>query len=679
LKKKDNNNRNSTYQHNLQQKGKRTKTKFSPNLKGMTLKSKIILFLLLFTIIPSVIIGNVVYIVSSNTIENKVSDMNEDIGIQVTKNVNHALKEFENITLVPFSNMDLMDQLDSDEGLTEYEVFNKQREITEYFSSITFTNKNAKAMLFVNDEKTVYGETNAAEEFDIEHYFNSDIPEKVDELSGSVLWASGLENNYKNIYLIREYDNIGTLILMADVQLFQDVFKNGEKSSGRDISIINENGIIISSNKEELVGSKYENHKNSEEYLVSTIESENGWQVSVSTSKSYLLKEIHDVIYLVYIIILAFVLLSVFVSIFIAKSMIRPINKVVTIMKEAEKGDLTHRADYLYKNEAGQLGQSFNNMIDNITLMIEENKKVSIYAVNRANDLKRIAEESASSTEQIASAIDEVAKGAVSQVDYSERTNREMKELSSEIVEVANNMEKVSMITDTTKKLSSHSIETIKDLTNKNHEMGANIGEVDITMNALNKEIAQIKDIVEMIKSVSEETNLLSLNASIEAARAGDAGLGFAVVAQEIRKLADQTKSSSMRIETVIASILNQTKRSVELVKTTITLFNQQTNSIHHTQKSFENILEGTNSIISEINYVEASIGKININKEKVEIAINEMVEVAEISSSTTEEVTATTEEQAAAAEELGEMAASLSSTIYELEEIIHKFKVKGN
>jgi methyl-accepting chemotaxis protein len=240
-------------------------------------------------------------------------------------------------------------------------------------------------------------------------------------------------------------------------------------------------------------------------------------------------------------------------------------------------------------------------------------------------------------------------------------------------------MEKVSTITETTKKLSSQSIETIKDLTDKNHEMGANIGQVDMTMNALNKEIAQIKDIVKMIKSVSEETNLLSLNASIEAARAGDAGLGFAVVAQEIRKLADQTKSSSMRIETVIASILNQTKRSVELVKTTITLFNEQTNSIHHTQKSFENILEGTNSIISEINYVEASIGKINTNKEKVELAINEMVEVAEISSSTTEEVTATTEEQAAAAEELGDLAASLTSTIYELEEIIHKFKVKGN
>jgi methyl-accepting chemotaxis protein len=116
------------------------------------------------------------------------------------------------------------------------------------------------------------------------------------------------------------------------------------------------------------------------------------------------------------------------------------------------------------------------------------------------------------------------------------------------------------------------------------------------------------------------------------------AGRGFAVVAEEIRKLADQTKSSSMRIETVIASILSQTKKSVELVKTTIMLFKEQTNSIHHTQDACENNLEGTNAIISDIDYVEASIGKINTNKEKVETAINEMVEVAEISSSTTEE-----------------------------------------
>lgn len=661
---------------NVKPNGEKRKLPFSKNLKGMSLKSKIILFLLLFTIIPSVIIGNVVYFVSSNTIEDKVSDMNDEIGVQVTKNVNHALKEFENITLVPFSNMDLMNELKSDEGLTEYEILGKERGITEYFSSIIFTNKNAKALLFINEDNKVYGDTNSASDFDTDQYLSSDLPAKVEELSGSVMWGSGIQDNYENIYLFRKYDRLGALTLIADVKLFQDVFESGEENSSREITIINEDGVIIASNNQEIIGSKYEGHQNNKENLVSMNESTNGWKVSVSTSKSYLLKEIQNVIYLVYVIILAFVLLAVFVSFFLAKSMIKPINEIVLIMKNAEKGDLTHRAAYLYNNEVGQLGQSFNKMIDNITIMIDENKKVSTYAVNSANDLKRIAEESSSSTEQIAHAIEEVAKGAVSQVDYSERTNREMKELSSEINEVASNMEKVQTITETTKKLSSQSILTIEELTEKNQEVGTNIGQVDSTMTALNKEIAQIKDIVEIIKSVSEETNLLSLNASIEAARAGAAGRGFAVVAQEIRKLADQTKSSSLRIETVIAGILVQTKKSVELVKTTILLFNEQTSSIHHTRDAFENILDGTNSIISEIDYVEASIGKINTNKEKVETAINEMVEVAEISSATTEEVTATTEEQAASAEELGDLAASLSNTIHELESMINKFKV---
>ncbi|WP_299833158.1 methyl-accepting chemotaxis protein [uncultured Metabacillus sp.] len=646
-------------------------------LRGMTLKSKIILLILLFTIIPSVMIGNVVYFVSSSTIENKVSDMNNEIGVQVTKNVNHLLREIENITLIPLSNMDLMEQLKNNEGLTEYERFTKEREVTEYFSSITFTNENAEALLFINEENIVFGESSTTDDFKVDEYFDSEIPDKVEELSGSVLWTSGLGDLYENIYLFRKYDQLGTLILIANAKLFDDVFENGRNTSAREISIINENGIIIASNKQKLVGSIYESQQLNDENLVSLHESENGWKVSVSTSKAYLLKEIHDVIYLVYILIFAFVLLSVFASIFLAKSMIRPIQRIVSIMKMAEKGDLTHRADYLYKNEVGQLGKSYNTMIDNITVMIEENKKVSTYAVNRANDLKRIAEESAIATEQIASAIEDVAKGAVSQVDYSERTNREMKELSAEINEVANNMERVSSITQTTKQLSSTSIETIKELTNKNQEMGTNIEQVEQTMNVLNEEITQIKDIVEIIKSVSEETNLLSLNASIEAARAGEYGRGFAVVAQEIRKLADQTKTSSLRIDLVIASILSQTKKSVQMVDTTIRLFNEQSNSIHDTQNAFENILEGTNAIISEIDYVEASIGKITINKEKVEKAINEMVEVAEISSSTTEEVTATTEEQAASAEELGDLASALTSTIQEVEELIHKFKVR--
>jgi len=657
-------------------KRRKVKVKVPRFVEAMTLKSKIILFLLLFTLIPSIIIGNVVYFVSTNTIENKVSTMNEDINIQVTKNVNNALRELDNLSLVPFSNMELMDTLRTNEGLSEFEKITKERTASEFFSSITFSNKNAKAMFFVNRENTVYGEQNL-EDFSLENFNSSPYAKEVEETKSVTTWKTGVENNYENIYLFRKFDRIGTIILVANGEVFQEVYENGQDNTAREISIYNDDGVIISSNKPELVGSKFEDHKNTADNLVSEKETENGWKVAVSTSKSYLMKEIQNVIYLVYLIILGFVLLSVVVSIFLARSMTKPINKIVAIMKEAEKGDLTHRANYLYKNEVGQLGNSFNHMIDNMTLMIRENKKASTYAVNSANDLKRISAESASATDQIASAIDEVAKGAVSQVDYSERTNREMKELSSEINEVAINMVKVSTITETSKKLSSQSIETIKELTEKNKEMGTNIGQVDSTMDQLNVEIEQIKDIVNIIKGVSEETNLLSLNASIEAARAGAAGRGFAVVAKEIRKLADQTKSSSLRIEMVIASILSQTKKSVELVKTTIALFKDQSSSIHDTQQAFENILEGTNSIIHEIDYIEASIGKINLNKEKVEHAINEMVDVAEVSSATTQEVTATTEEQAAAAEELGDLASSLSQTIIELEKTINKFKIK--
>ncbi|TXC91124.1 methyl-accepting chemotaxis protein [Metabacillus litoralis] len=659
-----------------QPKDKKMMLKLPPSIKGMTLRSRIIIFLLLFTIIPSVIIGNVVYFVSKNTIESKVSTMNDEIGTQVTQNVNYKLAEIDNLSLVPFTNIDLIEQLKSDDGLSEYEAFNIQRTATEYLSGISFTNEHVKALFFVNKENKIFGEKSYVKSLEIDSFISDVLAKKGDGVTRSAQWVTGFNDNNELLYLYRDIEKNGTLILVADRAIFEKVFSEGKDNSGREISVINEDGTIVSSNQEKLIGTKYDAAKDSQDHLTSINESDNGWQVAVSTSKSYLFKEIQNVIYLVYIIILAFVVLALVASIFLAKSMIKPIHELVGVMKHAEEGDLTHRAEYLYKNEVGQLGTSFNTMIDNIRAMIDENKRVSAYAVNRANDLKRIASESASASEQIASAIEDVAKGAVSQVDYSERTNREMKELSSEINEVSNNMMKVSEFTETTKKVSSQSIETIKELTEKNKEMGTNIGQVDTTMDALNKEISQIKEIVEMIKNVSEETNLLSLNASIEAARAGAAGRGFAVVADEIRKLADQTKTSSLRIETVISSILNQTKKSVELVKTTITLFKEQTSSINNTQEAFENILEGTNSIIDEINHVEVSISKINLNKDKVESAIGEMVDVAEDSSATTEEVTATTEEQSAAADELGNLASALSSTVSELEQTINKFKV---
>nr|WP_159439991.1 methyl-accepting chemotaxis protein [Bacillus sinesaloumensis] len=645
--------------------------------RGISLKTRIIIFFILFSFIPSAIIGNVVYFVSKGEIESKVSEMNEEIVHQVTKNVNNSISELESLILLPISNSDLLNSIKLNSDLSDYEQVQNDRKISEYLQAIQFSNSNVKSLLFLDNEDKFYNKT-IEDTFDIDTFYNTGIAEKVENHQGKALWIPELDEEKKVIYLFKKVKGHGTLILAADPAIFQGVFDSTSDSSEREIAIINEENRIVASNNEAIIGADITSNQknNNNEYLTSDMESSNGWKVSVSTSKSYLLNEINDVIYLVFLIIIGFVLLSVIAGVLLASSMTKPITRIVDLMKQAETGDLTNRAEYVKRNEIGQLGRSFNTMLDNIKAVLNENKRISTYAVDSSHQLKQIATEASEASIQIGAAIEEVAKGATVQVDFAEKTSQEMQMLSDEINDVATNMTKVSDVTSATRQVSGRSIEAIKELTAKNEKMAVNIHQVDQTITALNKEIMQIRNIIEIIKSISDETNLLSLNASIEAARAGEAGRGFSVVAQEIRKLADQSKTSSNKIEKVIEGILLQTEKTVDLVRKSIQLFEEQTESVTDTQQSFESILHGTNSIINEIEFIEESIGKIHKNKETVESSITKMIEIAEISSSTTQEVNATTEEQLASAEELDHFALSLSDTISELQTMINKFKI---
>ncbi|WP_419095568.1 methyl-accepting chemotaxis protein [Alkalihalobacterium alkalicellulosilyticum] len=315
-------------------------------------------------------------------------------------------------------------------------------------------------------------------------------------------------------------------------------------------------------------------------------------------------------------------------------------------------------------------------MLSNIKTLIEENVKVSKEALANAEKVKEISLETSTASDLIASSIEEVADRGVEQVNYSEKTNKEMHELSNEIKEVTQNVATVARVTNETNKLSGQSIRDINQLVQKNEEVGRNNQHIFQAITKLNNEVKAIQSMVGVIKDISEQTNLLSLNASIEAARAGEAGKGFSVVSQEVRKLADQSKQATLEIESIIGSILVQTKNSVSLVKMSTELFDDQTKAVDVTRSSFENILSTTDTISKEMTSVEASIERMENAKTQVEQVISKVVHLAELSAASTEEITATTQEQAAAADELGNLAERLVGTIIVLEKTINKFKI---
>ena len=200
--------------------------------------------------------------------------------------------------------------------------------------------------------------------------------------------------------------------------------------------------------------------------------------------------------------------------------------------------------------------------------------------------------------------------------------------------------------------------------------------EVNDIVQDMNESTKQINAISETIANITEQTNLLSLNASIESARAGEAGRGFAVVAEEIRKLAEQSKTSTEEIKVIIASIQEKSDTAVKAIKSTETVVNEQELAVGQTQEIFSEILKSIEIMITKVDEVKISIVDINEKKQSTVSEIENISSISEQTASASEEVTASTEEITATMEEFTKHSSELQILAEQLETEINKFKI---
>lgn len=365
---------------------------------------------------------------------------------------------------------------------------------------------------------------------------------------------------------------------------------------------------------------------------------------------------------------------AVLMGILLSRGIGSSIKKVLKTMNKTSEGDLTAQVDMKRRDEFQLLALGTNSMIDSMRGLIEQTKEIAEKVSDSAESAAGTSELILESTKDISQAIEDISGGVTSQAEETEHCFNQMNELSSEILKVHENAEKIESVAKETRKTAENGISAVDGLGEKVEDTANITGVVINDINELASESAAITSIVETINSIAAQTNLLSLNASIEAARAGDAGRGFAVVAEEIRKLAEQSAEAATEIGNIIEKIQERTSVTVENALKAKETVSSQTVALEETVAAFSNVTEQIEKLSENLIKITEGIDVISSKKDATLISIEGISAASEETAATITQLTASTQNQTKAVENLNNMVENLNSDADNLKEKVKVF-----
>ena len=368
--------------------------------------------------------------------------------------------------------------------------------------------------------------------------------------------------------------------------------------------------------------------------------------------------------------------IGIVVAVVVAVSLSRAIKKLQSATDKLANGDFSQRIEIKRKDELGDLQRNFNSMVDSVAALIREvgDKFSNVYSV--ATDISEVSANTKETTNQVALAIQSVASGATEQAQSTQEANTEVEKLATSLEETKAYVESINDMSKATNELSVQGMSVVGELIEKSDKTRENSKISGDMINEMLESIEKINYISDAIADITSQTNLLSLNASIEAARAGDLGKGFAVVADEIRKLADQSKKSTDEIKAIIVEISDKSALVSRNLEESNKLQNEQEKAIDDTRELFNKISGSVDDLIKGLDMIGQLNENMVSNKTAVVCSMDNIASISEESAAAAEEVTASAELVNTTMEDVSGYAKNLNEIANDLKETISRFKL---
>lgn len=370
------------------------------------------------------------------------------------------------------------------------------------------------------------------------------------------------------------------------------------------------------------------------------------------------------------------VLIAIIISFIMGRRLMRPLVKVSTIIEEIANGDIN--ADFGMVKESNdeigliiekmkELTQSLGNIVGRI-----RNSSDTMSA--NSNELNDTSSQTLAANNEISKAVEDVAEGSTGMAASISKINENLLEMSNETKDINASVDEIKNQTVAVQDSSKIMNDKIKSMQDSSRKMDDGISAISKRIETVNKTVDKVSNIVSVIEEISGETNLLSLNASIEAARAGDAGKGFAVVAQEIRVLSDNTNTELENIKQIISSLVEECRYCVQASGTIVEDNAKQNEEIKAVLDEFGSLDEQIQKTAEKADEIEELVTAMVELNDDITKSSNSLTDVSAANAAATEEMNANIEELNAMMHGVSEMAGHMNNESDGLKEALSFF-----
>lgn len=371
------------------------------------------------------------------------------------------------------------------------------------------------------------------------------------------------------------------------------------------------------------------------------------------------------------------VLLAIIICFILGRRLMRPLVKVSTIIEEIANGDIN--ADFgMVKetnDEIGLIIEKMKELTQSLGNIVGKIRNSSDTMSSNSYELNDTSSQTLAANNEISKAVEDVAEGSTGMAASISKINENLLEMSNETKDINESVNEIRNQTTAVQDSSKIMNDKIKSMQDSSHKMDEGISAISKRIETVNTTVDKVSNIVSVIEEISSETNLLSLNASIEAARAGDAGKGFAVVAQEIRVLSDNTNTELENIKQIISSLVEECRYCVQASGTIVEDNAKQKQEIKAVLDEFGSLDEQIQKTAEKADEIEELVTAMIELNDDITKSSNSLTDVSAANAAATEEMNANIEELNAMMHGVSEMAGHMNDESDGLKEALSFFR----